>query len=835
MQDTEHRAMLSSEPDVGAQAKRSRVEFGKLSDLGLFGGDTLAGLEKLRTRLLDLTRNNRLLNFRHNKQSLRFIDQKPDLLYRQILEGESGLRVRPVPKFDPEKLSTEELARYEQLLPAEKVRYAAEKAGLIVSYDLPSSAKAGQDSELFIQTLLFPEDLEAALQPIRSKTRLAIEETGSNFLHLAFGFLEWYESDDSDEPNIAPLVLLPVEIRQTLNSRTRLYEYVLSYTGEEVIPNHSLIQKLRSDFGIDLRSPSELESPETYWTACAQAIETRKRWRILRWVSLGLFQFRKLLMYQDLDPAKWPDSDRLETNNKVSEFFEGQRQVDTPVAEDFGIDGLPGSEKGLLLIEDADCSQHSALVDVLRGKDLVIQGPPGTGKSQTITNLIGLALYQGKSVLFVSEKLAALEVVKNRLDKAGLGHFCLELHSGKTKKPTVFKSLDQRIRSRFPQPKDYATTQANLRTRWQQLKDLVEILSSSETSCGKTVHELLHHASESRTALETTFSSLVKELEKLVTIQKVSLPPSRHFEILHEVTNLESIATSICQLGISIAENPWFGVRARANESSPVVIVDTLEELLTSIRDLDEVIDSFDAKFGPFFSRDLDGVEKIVSFRSTLTNREEPLPFTLFPGIRDFGETALENLTNSLEHLQEIERELRGVPFLAEVPETSRNQLAHAVGQLRSLVIDGNRTLLQLSDIRSKLDFILAAQSEFLELIKRVETTFSVTLSLRPFDLNLLTQLVLILSSVPGEDLASFDPARHKPSLTELVERGIEQVHRLSEEEAGGLDEFYLSHIHPIHQLLEDKTILPRSHFFSFLSPQCRNPLQPFSFLTQKK
>lgn len=133
---------------------------------------------------------------------------------------------------------------------------------------------------------------------------MAVEETGSNFLHLAFGFLEWFESDDSEEPNVAPLILVPVEIRQALNSRTKLYEYVLSYTGEEAVPNHSLIQKLRFDFGIDLRPPNESESLETYWATCLHAVETRQRWKIMRWATLGLFQFRRLLMYQDLDPAE---------------------------------------------------------------------------------------------------------------------------------------------------------------------------------------------------------------------------------------------------------------------------------------------------------------------------------------------------------------------------------------------------------------------------------------------------------------------------------------------------------------------------------------------------
>src|SRR5690606_9080393 len=102
------------------------------------------------------------------------------------------------------------------------------------------------------------------------------------------------------------------------------------------------------------------------------------------------------------------------------------------VAVEYEIDRLPEIHQRFPLIDDADSSQHSALVDAVSGKSLVIEGPPGTGKSQTITNLIAAALAQGKRVLFVAEKMAALEVVKKRLDRAGLGEFCLELHSHKT-------------------------------------------------------------------------------------------------------------------------------------------------------------------------------------------------------------------------------------------------------------------------------------------------------------------------------------------------------------------------------------------------------------------
>ena len=90
----------------------------------------------------------------------------------------------------------------------------------------------------------------------------------------------------------------------------------------------------------------------------------------------------------------------------------------------------------------ADSSQFEAIAEGTAGATFVLHGPPGTGKSQTITNLIANCLMQGKRVLFVAEKQAALSVVKKRLNSIGLGNFCLELHSAKLDKAQFLKNLE---------------------------------------------------------------------------------------------------------------------------------------------------------------------------------------------------------------------------------------------------------------------------------------------------------------------------------------------------------------------------------------------------------
>src|SRR6185437_704194 len=91
----------------------------------------------------------------------------------------------------------------------------------------------------------------------------------------------------------------------------------------------------------------------------------------------------------------------------------------------------------------ADSSQLAAVVASANGHNFVLDGPPGTGKSQTIANMIAHNLALGRRVLFVAEKMAALDVVKRRLDEKNIGEFCLELHSSKTSKIHVLQQLDR--------------------------------------------------------------------------------------------------------------------------------------------------------------------------------------------------------------------------------------------------------------------------------------------------------------------------------------------------------------------------------------------------------
>lgn len=419
-------------------------------------------MEALRRRLLDLTRRNSLLNYRHPKlRSLRVVDKLPDQLFTELSAG-SKFVLTPVPlppKFQDADESIRNLypEHIGQRVRPDSVTWAKHH-GIRIDYELPKTASTedGRHGDRKMQTLFYPEDLEAQLANISRVARTAMEESGVNILYLAFGFIEWKDNVDSG-PNLAPLVLLPVTLTRTgIDRQTRRYKYEIEYSEEDFESNLSLKEKLRNDFDLELPELKEDELPEAYMDRCRPILRAYPEWKFHRYVTLGFFQFGKLLMYLDLDSANWPEDQKIEDHHIIKRIMTGDMSGEVEYASLHPTDDLKHDSPEFQLIQEADSTQHSAIVDAASGKNLVIEGPPGTGKSQTITNIIAVALNLGKSILFVSEKLAALQVVKDRLDKAGFGAFCLELHSNRASKKKFYEELKLRRNFTITSPSEHA-------------------------------------------------------------------------------------------------------------------------------------------------------------------------------------------------------------------------------------------------------------------------------------------------------------------------------------------------------------------------------------------
>lgn len=339
-----------------------------------------------------------------------------------------------------------------------------------------------------LETRLGPDALQRKLLKIAREAQTAEEESGVNILYMAMGFLTWFEDEASNVPREAPLVLLPVELVR--NARTSTYD--VRMREEDVMTNLPLQQRLMNDFGIGL---PELEigeewQPSDYFAQVEAVIAQRQRWKIdPNGMQVGFFSFSKLLMYLDLALDAWPDgalADHGLTRGLLYEGFESEVPLFPP--GDRLDEVLPPDR--LFHVVDADASQASVIEEARSGRNLVVQGPPGTGKSQTITNIIAAAAREGKRVLFLAEKMAALSVVHDRLLKVGLRDICLELHSRSANKKSVLAELARTMTQSSAIP-DLPGDPVALRETRDRLNELAEALHRPIGATGETPYSVL--------------------------------------------------------------------------------------------------------------------------------------------------------------------------------------------------------------------------------------------------------------------------------------------------------------------------------------------------------
>ncbi len=282
----------------------------------------------------------------------------------------------------------------------------------------------------------------------------------------------------------APLVLLPVQLVR--NERSSTFDLVCR--EDDLSTNLPLQERLRQDFAIGLPEVDKAEgwTPAQYYALVREATAGQRGWSVdADGMQLGFFSFAKLLMHRDLYPTNWPEG-AFATNPLLQGLLADGFEADAPL---FGpqdrLDALLDPAR-IIQVVDADASQTKVIEEVRHGASLVVQGPPGTGKSQTITNLIAAAAHDGKSVLFVAEKMAALSVVDHRLVKAGLRDVCLELHSrtANKKAPGARGSGARCRRARRPCPR--RATRARLRRTRDELNRIAELLHAALPPSGQT-------------------------------------------------------------------------------------------------------------------------------------------------------------------------------------------------------------------------------------------------------------------------------------------------------------------------------------------------------------
>ncbi len=523
-----------------------------------------AKMAELRQRLLDLSNRNRLINFKHSNRGGRQIRIVDEWIVQlpEVLDGDKAVELLPLPPLPsepadernedfsaaveealltdkaylkaaakaqtgPEDLVEAAMAKAERAL-KDRVR---KKLGMASRAELAEVSMADHAKQYRIspsyeltdqkpnrqrrrphqwQTLLLEDELDRRLRSIAQQAREAREEYGIDTLHLAFGFLEWFEKTPdgvADTPTLSPLLLLPVKISEFQRQKSRAVNGTLllgdgdlfadkpnkSFFGiepasDEITVNLCLRERLRQDFDFTLPEWDEDLGIEGFLARVSAAIAENPGWKLRSWATLSHFAFNRLPMWLDLDPEK-PGVRPPHYHEVLRELLGGRDGDSNPGAEmppEDPEDAVP------CLPMDCDSSQFAVIQDALSGDCITVQGPPGTGKSQTIANLIAALLHKGETVLFVAEKMAALEVVQSRLSKIGLSDFILELHSAKTGKKPFLDSLRKRLHLRS---RGKASTGSDVAFRRKAARDRLNTYAAAINTpfgaSGQTIHEII--------------------------------------------------------------------------------------------------------------------------------------------------------------------------------------------------------------------------------------------------------------------------------------------------------------------------------------------------------
>lgn len=790
------------------------------------------GLEQLRKRLLDLSRRNKLLNFKHsNKSSLRVVDELPDELFRALRDG-CSLIFRPVPEPRRERQEETNDVYTLPLIPQSdsnekektdprtiKAKEHAAKLGINTSYDLPvpTSQSNPRHSDKYIQTLHYPSELEAILRRINTSARTAIEESGTNMLYLVFGFLEWYESNDSSDPIHSPLLTQPVELTREKPSRAYggMYEFSLDHTGEDLLTNLSLSERLKRDFSLSVPELEGEDTPETYFKKFSSILKEQPRWRIRRYVTLTLLQFGKLLMFLDLDSSRHPS---ILASPRVNELLGAKAHDSEPVdyCETYELDCKEAKQDLPAIIYDADSSQHSALIDALRGKNLVIEGPPGTGKSQTITNLITAFLAEGKSVLFVSEKLAALEVVRRRMDQAGLGDFCLELHSHKTKKDRFLQDIRQRIAKQktFRDANDLEGRLAFLEKSKKELIDYVQIINSPFGQTDKTIFDILW-ARDNFLQRSPTFSSLEDRLS-LRHADELTPTQKEHGRFAIEIYQQQ--LSSLLKEHRSVAGHPWQGVK---NGDLTYVqqreVVNKLERLDLLLNQLGLLLADINAAIGTSIPPSVKSLNSLTKSLPVFPKVEKPVIVSLLGRLKD--ESVRKTLERFLRDLAKYKREREElVQSFTElsIPLGSPDEVTREIIQLRSRNVR-KCTKSALLTAAAHVKEVLTLSTNFCRLISETGQRFSADIKLDWDSVRLLRDTLDTLQRTNWDILDLRNGSLNNPALGPVRKQAFKKAEDIRRQQDILSKEYVLARLPSSDELWRHATSISSSSLWSRL------------------
>lgn len=464
--------------------------------------------------LIDMSKRNTLLNFKPKKtNSIKLFDD-PTTLYNLLIGDEEQLNC--------DKLTT-------------TFSLQISKIQSMAIDDIEKKKRIAEETQNF----------KKILNKIRIAAKTRMNEQGINISYLSFGILKWKETQLATTSDVfyAPLLLIPATLKRTSANDP----FTLSLYEDDLVINPFLAHMLREQHGINLPDlPEESSNIDVIelWASIRDLILNLEGWSVEEDVYLSLFSFNKLVMYKDMDNYK----ELIESHPLIREIAgvsdeEHRKQTfdHTRIPVEGNMDrDVPSNE--IFNILDADSSQQQAIIAAKNSMSFVLQGPPGTGKSQTITNIIAENLANNKKVLFVSEKMAALNVVKSRLEAEGLGDFCLEMHSQKANKRQVLDELNHVINKQTSNKRVSNEVYSQINVIREKLNTYSEKIHIVREPYDKTVFEVHGLLSKLENIPELMVDFQIKPMTELESIYRL-------------LSDLERYRASVYQTDF----HPWEG------------------------------------------------------------------------------------------------------------------------------------------------------------------------------------------------------------------------------------------------------------------------------------
>lgn len=695
-------------------------------------------IERWKRELLDTGKRNKMINYRETKRAtLRILEPGATELFNLLAVSEETLTFqRPISK-DSDFRTYSMLALLETL-----------------SYSLPVyKGKIKAEGTVM--------EREKTLKNLRSKTKLAQEEQGTNILYLSFGFILWREHNRESSPWLkSPLLMMPVQLGlKSLNA-----PYTLSKYDEEIEVNPTLDYLFNQNYGIDLPT-FELKNKDSFEDYLEQIEEIidKKGWRLVREVSLGLLSFLKISMYHDLDNNR-----ELMMNNRVLQAISGDRHAlgELPAeAHNFNFDKTEPSQWHEVV--DSDSSQEEAILLSKLGVSFVMQGPPGTGKSQTITNIIAEALGDGKKVLFVSEKSAALQVVLKRLTEARLDDFCLSLHNYKANKKEIIDNIGANLGlSRSYVDSAVMSELTELFHDRQYLDEYAGDLHKKIEPFGESVYMVFGKLAKLSDASAVEF-----RLENPTKISK-----KQYRSLLYVVNAFEK---ALHNIDGTLSDNPWADTAATSSDQTfKTEMIAASEGLSVSLNELETLIASLNGEYGTSVDTTWSGS------RRGLEGMEAVFELPLFPlEWRDAGrrsmlrERALKeekidqaeqgHARKLAELVKRIDAEWNVMSLglsAKEIDKAFRDSSLWTGDGKAEYLVDCSRTAIQ------SLEAILGVIEEISNHYEKARTLLKLERKDHPSAIIMVSKILQILLDIPEMDSAWFDIRKTQEYLVRIDE-----------------------------------------------------------------